>query len=151
MNLGPVRERVARQRVNARIRKKFLRRAERLFVDACRLYASRPDGDGMELQFARLAEELLSVNLMLTFHQWSRVGPSRLRQSSVIGVDVTSVAETEGRLRLSGTVRWSRRHSGREAEVAERFHVECEVPTSKRARKSIRPTIAVEVADDHAA
>ena len=143
--------RVVRRRVNARIRKKYLRSAERLFVDTCRLYANRPRGDAIEAQFAKLAEDLLAINLMITFYQWSRVGPSRLRQSAVVGVDVKGVQDLPGdRIQLAGTVRWSRRHAGVETEVVEPFRVECAVPRSRRALKTVRPTIVVGVAGGHA-
>jgi hypothetical protein len=137
--------------MNARIRKKFLRSAERLFADACRLYATRPRGDEVDTKIEELSNSLLSLNLMLTFHQWSRHGPSRLRQMSVLDVKVEHIDHTADGIVLSGAVRWSRRHAGQETELTERFRIDCPVPSLRKTPRSVRPTIVLQVADGSAA
>jgi len=137
--------------MNARIRKKYLRSAERLFAEACRLYKTRPRGDLVDARIQELADSLLSLNLMFTFHEWSRHGPSRLRQMSVLDVKVETVEEHEGHVALGGSVRWSRRHAGKETELTERFRIECAIPSLRKTPKWVRPTVVLQVADGSAA
>jgi len=133
--------------VNARIRKKFLRSAERLFADACRLYATRPRGHEGDAKIEDLSTSLLSAYLMLTFHQWSQHGPSRLRQMSVLDVKVEHIDHTADGIVLSGAVRWSRRQAGQATDLTERFWIDCPVPSLRKTPRSVRPTIALRVAD----
>jgi hypothetical protein len=137
--------------LNRRIRKKYLRSAERLFGEACRLYKTRPRGGQIDATIAKIADGILTLNLMFTFHEWSRCGPSRLRQMSVIDVKVDAIDEAEAHIALAGSVRWSRRHAGVETEFSERFRVECAVPSLTKTPKWIKPTIVLEVSDGSAA
>ena len=137
--------------MNARIRKKYLRSAERLFADACRLYTTRPRGDWVDAKIQEIADSLLSLNLMFTFNEWSRVGPARLRQMAVLDVKVDMVEDLDRRIVLAGSVRWSRRHAGQETELTERFRIECPVPSLRKTPKWVRPTIVLQVADGSAA
>ena len=137
--------------MNARIRKKYLRSAERLFAEACRLYKTRPRVESVDAKIRELADSLLSLNLMITFHEWSRHGPSRLRQMSVLDVRVDTVEDHEGRVVLGGSVRWSRRHAGKKTELTERFRIECAVPSLRKTPKSVRPTVVLQVSDGSAA
>lgn len=134
--------------MNARIRKKYLRSAERLFANACRLYKTRPRGQDVDVKIQEIADGLLSLNLMFTFNEWSRVGPSRLRQMAVMDVKVDTVEDLEGKVVLAGSVRWSRRHAGKETELTERFRIECPVPSLRKIPKWVRPTIVLQVADE---
>jgi hypothetical protein len=137
--------------MNARLRKKYLRNAERLFAEACRLYKTRPRGESVDGKIQELADSILSLNLMLTFHSWSRHGPSHLRQMSVLDVKVDTVEEHEEHVVLGGSVRWSRRHAGKETELTERFRIECAVPSPRKTPKWVRPAIVLKVSDGGAA
>jgi len=137
--------------MKARLRKKFLRAAERLLADACRLYAIRPRDDVRHAQFEELARGLLSLNLVLTLDQWAQHGPSRLRQMSVVDVNVETVEEGGARLVLAGSIWWSRRHAGKETEITEPFRVDCPIPSLRKTPKSVRPAIVLGVAGGSAA
>ncbi len=137
--------------MKARLRKKFLREAERLVADACRIYATRPRDDARAAQIEELSRSLLSLSLVFTFDQWAQHGPSRLRQMSVSDVRVESVEEAPARIRVAGSIRWSRRHAGEETQVAERFMIDCPLPSLRKTPKSVRPTIVLGVAGGSAA
>ena len=94
-----------------------------------------------------LSTSLLSAYLMLTFHQWSQHGPSRLRQMSVLDVKVEHIDHTADGIVLSGAVRWSRRQAGQATDLTERFWIDCPVPSLRKTPRSVRPTIALRVAD----
>jgi hypothetical protein len=137
--------------MRARLRKKFLRDAERSVADACRLYVTRPRGGTDADQWEDIGRRMLSVGLALTFDQWAQHGPSRLRQAAVLDVTVEALDELPGALHLTGTVLWSRRHAGKETEFRERFRVDCPVPSLRKTPKSTRPVIVLEVVDASAA
>jgi hypothetical protein len=131
--------------MNSRIRKKFLRDAERSVADACRLYVTRPRGGADAAKWDDLGRGLLSIGLALTLDQWAQHGPSRLRQTAVLEVSIESIQELPQRLQLTGTVLWSRRHAGKDTEFKERLRLDCPVPSLRKTPKATRPTILLEV------
>jgi hypothetical protein len=137
--------------MKARIRKKYLREAERLVADACRIYATRPRGDDGEAWIEKISRSLLSLSLVLTFDQWAQHGASRLRQMSVVDVSIESVDEPPARVVIAGSIVWSRRHAGQETEVTERFRIDCPVPSLRKTPKSVRPTIVLGITGGSAA
>jgi hypothetical protein len=137
--------------MTSRLRKKRLRPAERMLAECCRLYLTRPRGDADEAELEEVARSMITLGLVTVLHEWTRVGPGRLRPYCVKDVRIDEITDHGNDLRATGVVEWSRTSGDAERVEEEAFGLVCPVPDRYRTAPSARPVVLLARGDSSAA
>ncbi len=128
-----------------------MRAAERLLVDGCRLYATRPTRGRTPDSYESFARGFLELNASMTLWEYARSGPTRLRAWTFGDCAIHQVEDGDEMVRASGTVTWTRVVRGVEVCTTEALTILCQVAPSFRAVRRVRPQLLFVSRDDRTA